>query len=242
MRSVFINKEGAENQSTIFRQSNAHFPDIERFQAIIDDGNSQADLINKGFLRSDFSGDSAALSQALTHTLLWSSVLSEQKPLMIMEDNALLCQNFVEQRQKILGQLNDDWDIILFGYDFDASCVINAIPGVSPCGFYFDFNQMRKAAYTWHSRSVEANAYPLLQASGLYCYAVSPRGARLLLEACIPLRSLSNQPFSLDKQMSAVYPKIKAFAAFPPLAISGNDNSTMSFFKEKNNSRPAVSI
>ncbi|MBB2165915.1 hypothetical protein HLH26_15515 [Gluconacetobacter sp. 1b LMG 1731] len=244
MKFIVINRQDARGQYTIFRQSNEHLPNIERFEAIIYKEEDRQGLINNGLIHENFHCTPLNLSQILSHTLLWSSAISQQASLLIMEDNALLCQNFPEQCQKILETLNDDWDIVLFGYNFESPCLINALPGVSPCGLSFNHQKMRDAAFTWRNRSVETNAYPLLHAQGIYCYAISPRGAKRLLEACLPLRPFSHtdQAFSLDGLMSILYPHIQAFSAFPPIAITGNANSTEAYFKEMMEEKPSVSI
>jgi hypothetical protein len=72
---------------------------------------------------------------------------------------------------------------------------------------------------------------------GTICYTISPAGARTLRTLCLPLkpfllslpvkgRRLAN--IGLDVVLGAAYPKVSAFACFPPLVVTPNDqaNST----------------
>jgi glycosyl transferase, family 25 len=79
---------------------------------------------------------------------------------------------------------------------------------------------------------VTPQAFRLTRALGIPCYSVSPKGARALKAACLPLarikvhfpglnRHLPN--FGIDVMMNNAYPQISAFVSFPPLVITRNE-------------------
>ena len=76
---------------------------------------------------------------------------------------------------------------------------------------------------------------PLRNAFGVLCYAISPKGAKILLKKCFPLHNetfhvpaLDRQltTFTLDCLMNRYYRDMQSFVAFPPIAVSPNEKST----------------
>lgn len=233
MKMIVINKDTAEKQYILFKNTNDHVADIGRFSAVNGTGADRNELIAKGIIEAGKEYTDVAIGHALSHMSLWSSIVEYNAAALIMEDNACLSRNFTEQSSAILSSLNDSWDIVFFGYDLAASTVINVLPGVSPCALQFDHDLMRKAAYTWRGRYVASHPYRLLQAKGTFCYAISPKGAAQLLKACLPLPPTAQsqhpqaQNLSLENAMAGIYPQLNAFAAFPPIAITGNESSLL---------------
>jgi len=69
----------------------------------------------------------------------------------------------------------------------------------------------------------------LLHSFGTPCYSISPKGARALLDLCLPLSTgLVNFPRfgvrtenkGIDTAMNGAYPSLNAFVSMPPLVAT----------------------
>jgi hypothetical protein len=74
----------------------------------------------------------------------------------------------------------------------------------------------------------------MLALFGAVCYSISPSGARALSKLCIPVRSAPvtvaavNRTFAqrdICIAMLECFPRMNAFASFPPLVVTKNDHS-----------------
>lgn len=231
MKISVINLDQSTHRLKIFMNSNRHIKDIRRFSAVNGAELDREELIEKGFLSPDISYTDGALGVAMSHILLWNAVIEQQTPLIITEDDSILCRNFMDESQKLIEQSGEGWDIVLFGYNFDTGTCLDVLPGFSGCFFTMDQVSMRRNAYNWPDCDRSSVAYRLFRTLGIHCYAISPAGAAKLLQFCVPLREMSTlHPLAdheypntgIDNMMAHVFPAINAYAAFPPVAISRN--------------------
>jgi hypothetical protein len=109
------------------------------------------------------------------------------------------------------------------------------IPGVSGCIGWFDQNSLRNGIDAFHSANLSPRLYRFYQAFGTPCYSVSPAGARLLRQRCLPLRNTNvyipglrtSVPNSwLDIALNDAYRRLNCFVSFPPLVVTPNDHRT----------------
>ena len=156
-------------------------------------------------------------------------------PLTVCEDDAIFNPGFVDKAPGVLRALESGWDIVLWGWNFDSLLMADALPGVSPSLIYLDQNALRRQLDRYQTLNLEPRALRLLYSFGIMCYSVSPGGAKKLLDACRPVRTMNvvvpglPQPvrnFGIDVMMTAVYRHIGAFVAFPPLVVSPNERSS----------------
>jgi GR25 family glycosyltransferase involved in LPS biosynthesis len=162
---------------------------------------------------------------------LWAIAVEEARALTICEDDAVLSRHFVPCAEAALASLPDDWDIVLWGWNFDSYLGFDMMPGVSPCLASFDQDAMRAGIEQFQNEVPAPRLYRLLRAFGTPCYTVSPKGAALLRQHCLPLRAMSVyfpglertlENGGLDTMMNDAYPRLSAFVCFPPLAITPN--------------------
>ncbi|WP_374431848.1 hypothetical protein [Ideonella dechloratans] len=116
--------------------------------------------------------------------------------------------------------------MVLWDWNFDTILGLEFIKNVSPAFMRFDQDQMRKGIGLFVDSVEKTNAFRLSMALGIPAYTLSPKGARALLEKCLPLKRhlievpLMGRSFTntgIDNQMNMVYPEINAFVTLPPL-------------------------
>lgn len=66
---------------------------------------------------------------------------------------------------------------------------IDLLPGVTYCVANFNQTLMRLGVERYRSRPISASPFKLFKALGICGYAISPRGARRLLDVCLPLQN-----------------------------------------------------
>jgi len=140
----------------------------------------------------------------------------------------------------LIKTLPADWDLIMWGYNFDLFMCFEMLPGVSSCLGQFEQDRMRAGVGAFQQQPITPQAFRLIWAFGALCYSVSPKGAQSLKDKCLPLRPMiidipeaaRAYPYStkyrtvgLDNSMCAVYRQLSAFVCFPPLVISKNEGA-----------------
>ncbi len=175
------------------------------------------------------------LGCALSHLALWEQAIGEVRPLTICEDDAIFNLGFPEAAERTLPALRADWDLVLWGWNFNSYLSFQILPDVSPCHARFDERTMRAGIEVFRQQAVDFRLYPLFRAFGIPCYSISPKGAALLSRHCVPLRpmrvyfpGLNRMALNcgIDIMMNAAYPEINAFVSFPPLVITPNDHAS----------------
>lgn len=243
MRRVVINRKCEIGRLEAFNIANAHVSDIERSIATEGGDIELSHLAERGIAEAGLTYTPGALGAALSHLALWGRAVRQNEALTIFEDDVKLCCNFGSESDRLISSLAPDWDILLFGYNFNGPITIDALPGLGRSVITFEEARMQQTANAFRTARPKSGLYRLLQGFGLCAYAISPSGARRLLECCLPLRAQEYQQLGLDRMVRNVgldvvtsfhYGSLNAFAAFPPLAITPNDKATSSTRSMKN--------
>lgn len=169
---------------------------------------------------------------ALSHRSLWDLADRENRAVTIAEDDAILRADFEVRSREAMDRLPTDWDIVLWGWNFDSLLSLNAMPGISHCVMIFDQARLRQSIPAFRSMAAEPHLFRLDKCFGCCCYTISPAGARKFKAHCFPLRNhqvffpamnKNIQNFGIDVAMSGLYAQAQSFVAFPPLAVSKNE-------------------
>lgn len=231
-----INLDRSANRLSTFTATNQHLKNIVRFPAVDGGAMDRAKLRADGIFTTvmpDYSH--GAVGCALSHVSLWQKAVAESEAFTIAEDDAIFNIHFEAEAGDLLRSLPPDWDILLWGWNFDSILFFDFLPGVSPCLGAFSESGIREQASVFQKLDVKPQAYRLQKAFGLLAYAVSPHGAEKLLHHCLPIREMEvfcpglNRFVAnsgIDVMMNALYPKINALVSFPPLAVSKNEKTT----------------
>ncbi|HUZ73155.1 MAG TPA: glycosyltransferase family 25 protein [Stellaceae bacterium] len=235
MDVTVINLDRSADRLATFARRNGHLRSVTRFAAVDGRGLDAQRLIADGVIEPAVANSytKGALGCALSHRALWEAAISGQRPITICEDDAIFNRRFEDTAATLIERaLPPDWDIVLWGYNFDEYVQIDLLPGVSRALMQFDQEAMRKGVALFQDSVVAPLLLRLHRALGCMCYSISPKGAGLLRGHCFPLRDMMLtlpgrrvvQARGIDIPMNEAYPGLKAFACMPPLAITENDH------------------
>jgi GR25 family glycosyltransferase involved in LPS biosynthesis len=216
-----------------FSELNAHI-DFEFFDAIegaqiMPELNSSPDLFEPG-LRYN----AGAVGCAMSHLMLWQEAAETGRVLTIVEDDAILRHDFHEQAARAIERLPQDWDIVMWAWNFDSILSLNVMPDVSQAVMLFDQGRMRESIAGFQTTTKEPWLLPLDKCFGTPAYAISPMGARKFMLNCFPLknfqlhfpvlnRTIPNN--GIDIAMNRIYSATGSFCALPPLAVTKNEHA-----------------
>lgn len=226
-----INLARSSARMARFRALNPHLGDVQRFEAVDGSAVDRAALIVSGDMLADCPYGPGTLGCALSHVALWRKAVAENRPLTVMEDDALVAHRFAQRAEHLLGLAPPDWDFMHWGYVYGDRCNLLVDLGFSKVSM--DFYECRPFPdpAKFQAADTEYFMFRLLNSFGLQAYSVSPRGARMLLAACLPLRrrsfrfdnGVTYQDNAIDCAMNQAYPKMQAYVCFPPLVIQEHD-------------------
>lgn len=225
-----INLERQPERLAEFRRWNADCGlTIERFPAV--DGSALDEAARRQVSLMD--STPGTIGNAASHKRLWEHTVSEMRPQVVFEDDAVLRSDIAETLPGVIAGIGGFWDILLLG--FNTNFFIKLRPGEPFEGSLQFSTHPSEAELSAHRDSRGAvRAYRLDKAFGIWGYVISPLGARKLLEQCFPITPrtllLPGIPpvafVTLDGPMNVIYPSIGAHICLPPLAMSPNDPGT----------------
>jgi GR25 family glycosyltransferase involved in LPS biosynthesis len=230
-----INLDRNARRLAKFLATNSHLRSVRRFPAI--DGNT---ISRKQFCEHDvfrtemLAYSNGAVGCALSHLALWKEAVTQSSPVTVLEDDAITNMHFETEAAALIESLPPDWDIVLWGWNFDSILLFNFLPGVSPCLGVFSEPELKNNTAHYQQLRLKPQGFRLQRAFGTLAYSISPRGAEKFAKHCLPIREMDvfcpglNRAlpnFGIDVMMNALYPEVNAFVSFPPLAVSENDKS-----------------
>lgn len=175
-----------------------------------------------------------AYGVALSHLSLWNKAIQEKMPITIAEDDAIFRYDFHSRSEEIILQLPVDWDIVLWGWNFDSILSLLSMINFSPAVVLFNQDMLRNNIDNF--KLEKTNSYPLKldKCFGIPAYTISSKGAELFKSLCFPLknfelffpvlnRNISNT--GIDIAMNKIYSTTGSFVSFPPLAITKNEHN-----------------
>jgi GR25 family glycosyltransferase involved in LPS biosynthesis len=232
MHKYFISLERTPQRTERFLKANAHIRDLEWMPGMDGKTLDRDTIISKGLMEPDCGFTAGAIGSGLTHVKLWAKVAQSGQPAHIFEDDAFLCRNFESESDRIIATLPHDWDIILWGNNYDSILEFELLPGITQCVAIFNQDTVRQGIPDFLNMDVSSSPFRLTQTFGICGYAISPRGATRLLERCLPFKSVE-VPYvglgrlltstSVDHLMNIHYRDLKAYTTLPPLCLTDND-------------------
>jgi GR25 family glycosyltransferase involved in LPS biosynthesis len=191
-------------------------------------------LRRDGILGDPVPYSNGALGCALSHLALWNMAIQEEKVITVVEDDAVLRSDFAVSSQAVIERLPPDWDLIMWGWNFDSMLSLNVMRGISSCLVLTDQGTLRRSIGQFRADTSPSQPMPLERCFGTCAYSISPKGAAVFKENCFPLKPMSvsfpllKQPRSnngIDIEMNALYPNTRSFVSIPPLAVTPNFNA-----------------
>jgi glycosyl transferase family 25 len=250
MRVHLINLERNPERLAEFKATNGHLGDLARVPAVDGEKLDLAALEREGLVSADVlkTYTMGAVGLALTHFKLWESAIASGDMVTIAEDDAIFNRNFETYADEVVKTLPTDWDMIVWGFNFDLFLCFDMLPGVSTCLAQFEQDRLRQGIEAFQSQSLDPRAFRLGWAFGTPCYTISPKGAQALRGKCAPLRPrllsfpLGRRvaPFSahyrtvgIDVLMNLFYGQLDTFVCIPPLVVTKNDSSKSTVQEQK---------
>jgi GR25 family glycosyltransferase involved in LPS biosynthesis len=235
-----INLDRSRERLASFVEFNAHLGEIARFSAVDGAALDIEGLVKAGLVTANIheTFTPGAVGCALSHIALWRRAIVTNQTVTVAEDDAIFHGHFRRHTGTVIKELPPDWDIILWGWNFDLFLSVEMLPGVSPCLAQFEKITSDAALRDFQRQELRPHPLRVRFAFGTPCYSVTPNGARRLLSKCLPLqpfvihfpegvRATPNMPFfktvGIDVTLSAFYRELNAFVCFPPVVATKND-------------------
>jgi glycosyl transferase family 25 len=174
-----------------------------------------------------------AVGCALSHHALWERAEQAAAPLTVAEDDAIFRLDFAAQSQQAIERLPPGWDIVMWGWNFDAVMALGEMPGIAPLTVLSNQNELRRNIEPFRALEGPANLLRIHRCFGTPAYTISPGGAARLRRLCFPLRSFSlfypvlNRPIlntGIDIALNRAFAEANAYVSLPPLAVTRNEN------------------
>ena len=174
-----------------------------------------------------------AYGVALSHLSLWNRAIEEKMPITVAEDDAIFRYDFHLRSEEIILQLPIDWDIILWGWNFDSILSLLLMINFSPAVVLFNQDMLRNNIDKF--KLEKTNSFPLRldKCFGIPAYTISAKGAELFKHLLFPLKNFElffpflnkNIPNTgIDVAMNKIYSTTGSFVSFPPLVITKNEH------------------
>ena len=237
-----INLDRFADRRREFMTNNAHLREVRRFSKIDGHELDVRALVESGTIDKDIPNTYTAggLALVFAHIALWDKAIETREVVTICEDDAIFHHQFEQQAEATISRLPADWDVLVYGWNFNSMLLIDVLPSVSPGIILCDEGQLRAHVDEFQRRSLSPQPIKLLHAFGTMSYSVSPKGAKALKDFTLPIRPMSiplpgQGPgllsdrrlanVGLDVIMSAAYPQLNAFITIPPIVVSKNDHA-----------------
>ncbi len=236
-----INLDRSKKRLADFHALNGHLTDVVRFSAIDGHELNIQSLVANGLVTANIleTFSISTVGCAMSHVALWDTAIETNTPIIVCEDDAIFNHGFEACADQVIRSLPPDWDMIHWGWNFDMFVSYELLPGVSDCLALFQQDRLRLNVETFQKQTIAPRAYRLQYLLGTPCYAISPKGARILRDKLLPFRPKrfpSPQGFpgkirpsfvvgGVDFALNTLYQtEINAFVCLPPLVITKNDH------------------
>ncbi len=214
--------------------------DFRRYEACDGAALSEAEAVEMKVVLPGKKFTKGSIGCAISHFRLWQQCIEKGEPMLVFEDDAAIRNDFNEAFPKLLAGL-EGWDYLTFGYNTDSILDIEIARGMSSAVAFTPNYPSEQTLKDFVRSAKPAAAYRLNNCFGTCGYAISPAGAKRLSRLCFPMdnRSITIAAlkrtfpaFNFDCILNDVYPKIEAYASYPPLVLPKNDRNVSTTIKE----------
>jgi len=174
-----------------------------------------------------------AYGVALSHLKLWNEAIEAGVSVTVAEDDAIFRSDFHVKTEVLISELPSDWDIVLWGWNFDSILSLVAMPNISPSVMLFSQALLRQNITHFQKDRSIIHTFKLDKCFGLPCYTISPTGAKKFKQLCFPLKNFElffpvlNRKIpntGIDIAMNRIYSTTNSYVSFPPLVVTKNEH------------------
>ena len=196
---------------------------------VISSGLATKSLLETGLLTA------GALGNAESHRKIWRSIVSDNKPALILEDDVITHKNIIEFINGNYAFLNTI-DSIFFTINTDSILETVSPQGLSKVTSFHPQHPTKE----WinialnHTHLNQIIAEKFCKGFSTAAYFLTPKGAKNFLELVFPLNtepvyipfiSPKMLPITMDRSCNKFYAKMNIFITIPFLAYTPNTNS-----------------
>lgn len=255
MHVQFINLDRSTDRLAEFKTVNAHLREVTRVPALDESRIDLRVLEQQNLIKGDILSmyPIGALCRALSDLAFWNRTIASGQPQTICDDDAIFNLQFDTVAPEVIKTLPPDWDLIVWGFNFDMFMIYDILPGVTPCVCQFDQAKMRPNTRAFQEMTITPVAQRLLWVFGMTSYSITPKGAQFLRSKCFPLQpmlvpcpegyrtpphSFHYRTVGIDNTINAFYKEMKAYVCLPPLVINKNEPSRSTIQSGGTGARP----
>lgn len=222
-----INLDRSSERLARFRQVNSHLTAVSRFPAVDGRGLDMDELTRTDVVTSGLNYTPNTIGCALSHIALWRKAVEERTWLTICEDDAIFSSSYEHHAARLLENVGD-WDFILWSGSMRCYTWLDVLPGGIGARLQFLEGPLFDNVLAFQEAPTQPALLPARYLLGLHCYSLSLRGARALLDHCLPLRpgvtdfagfGLRLENTGIDCVMNGVLPSLNTYVCLPPLVI-----------------------
>jgi GR25 family glycosyltransferase involved in LPS biosynthesis len=227
MQIHVVNLDRSIGRFAKFKERNAHLLEIHRVSAVDGATVNKQQLVNDGTIADDVAYSPGALGCALSHVKLWKQAVDQNRILSILEDDAVCSFHFADETARLLATLPADWDLIKWGSLFYPKFSWVDF-GFSKATLHFYDSNYGDDLEAFQRTRFRFSAIRLAHSFGTMGYSLSPKGARKLLDYCLPLRKRTItfpgagvvvDDLHIDIAMCGAFVSMEAFTCIPPLVF-----------------------
>jgi glycosyl transferase family 25 len=228
-----INLDRSPERMQRFLQVNSHLPHVTRFPAVDGKTVKYATLIEQKIFAEPIFCKDGNVGITLSNRQLWSIAAAKSEYITIFEDDAIIHKDFAALAPAMIAELPNDWDIVLWGWNFDAPMSFDVLRGV-PCLAHFSQSDLRKQWQTLQNDTIRPALHRLHYSFGPVGYSISPAGAKKILALAFPVKpflykvprhNVEIENLSYDCVLAVLYNSLNAYVCVPPLVLTENDHS-----------------
>ena len=224
-----ISLERSKDRKEIFDDYNSKYIKYIYHNAI--DGKTLKidDLDDNILKKGSINYSNGAIGVALSHLQLWEKCIEMNKPIIIMEDDAIVSKDFNKHINNLMNNLiPKKWDIIQLNYNFDSILSYDNT-NFETCNSIFNKTKVTKDRISnFVNSKINTTIAKLNNCFGMSAYIINPTGAKKIKDLCFPLDNrIINMPFlnnimcyTIDCMMNAIYKDISAYVCLLPFVIT----------------------
>lgn len=232
---INLDRDGERLQR--FTARNRHLANVTRISAADGTALDREKLVRAGTISPDFGCATGSLGCAVSHVRLWQQAVREDRPITVLEDDAVTVHGIEGAAAAVMSALPRDWDFIKWGWTANITAWLDI--GLSRISVTGDGKPPLYDAQTleaFQARSIAPAPVRMLHSFGLFAYSISPKGARAALDFCLPLRNrtidyactgTNAEAKGIDAMIWGAYFAMQAFLCMPNLGAHADEGRSI---------------